>query len=205
MFCRYADDCNVYVRSQQAGERVLASITHYLEEELRLKVNQEKSAVDRPWNRKFLGYGMMGQDRPRLKVADASVQRLEAKLREEFRKARGRNLARFIKELTPILRGWVNYFQLSEMRGNFKDLDGWIRRKLRCILWRQWKKPYTRARNLMKLGVPERNAWKSATNGRGPWWNAGARHMCWACPNRFFAALGLVSLLEQWQRLQGIA
>lgn len=205
VFCRYADDCNVYVQSQQAGERVLSSITHYLEEELKLKVNQEKSAVDRPWNRKFLGYSMTAQDQPRLKVADASVDRLKAKLKERFSMGRGRNLDGFIKELIPILRGWVNYFQLADEQEIFQNLDGWIRRKLRCILWRQWKNPHTRARNMIKLGLSEKHAWKSANNGRGPWWNAGAKHMNFACRNRLFAAHGLVSLTDQLRRLHSTA
>ena len=202
MFCRYADDCNIYVASKRAGERVLASLTQYLEEKLKLQVNQNKSAVDRPWKRKFLGYSMTHHMKPRLKVADASVKRLEGKLRDEFRKGRGRNLGRFIKEITPILHGWVNYFQLAEVKGVFERLDGWIRRKLRCVLWRQWKRPYTRARNLMKRGLKEERAWRSVTNQRGPWWNSGASHMNAVLPKRFFDRLGLVSLLNQLQRLQ---
>lgn len=202
MFCRYADDCNIYVQSRKSGERVLESLTKYLEEALKLKVNLEKSAVDRPWKRKFLGYSLTFHHQPRLKVAASSVERLKGKIREEVRKGRGRNLGGFIRGLTPVLRGWANYFQLAEVKGIFEELDGWLRRKLRCILWRQWKRPFTRARNLMKRGLREERAWKSATNGRGPWWNSGARHMNEAFPKRFFDALGLVSLLGQVQRLQ---
>lgn len=202
LFCRYADDCNVYVQSRQAGERVLKSLTEYLAEVLKLKVNQEKSAVDRPWKRKFLGYSMTFHKQPRLKVAASSVDRLKGKIREQVRKGRGRNLGKFIRELTPILRGWANYFRLAETKGIFEELDGWLRRKLRCILWRQWKRPFTRAKNLMKRGLKEARAWQSATNGRGPWWNSGASHMNEAFPKRFFDAHGLVSLLGQVQRLQ---
>lgn len=202
LFCRYADDCNIYVQTQRAGDRVLESLTHYLQEELRLTVNQEKSAVDRPWKRKFLGYSMTFHQQPRLKVAASSVERLKSKIREEIRKGRGRNLGRVAAILTPILRGWVNYFRLAEVKGIFEDLDGWLRRKMRCILWRQWKRPFTRARNLMKRGLKEERAWWSATNGRGPWWNSGASHMNEAFPKRFFDALGLVSLLNQLRRLQ---
>ncbi|MBF0147385.1 MAG: group II intron reverse transcriptase/maturase, partial [Magnetococcales bacterium] len=117
------------------------------------------------------------------------------------RKGRGRNLGKFIRELTPILRGWANYFRLAETKGIFEELDGWIRRKLRCILWRQWKRPFTRAKNLMKRGLKEARAWQSATNG-GPWWNSGASHMNEAFPKRFFETHGLVSLLGQVQQLQ---
>jgi RNA-directed DNA polymerase len=130
------------------------------------------------------------------------VERLKGAVRERFRGGRGRNIGRFIKEeLAPLLRGWVNYFRLAEAKGVFEELDGWIRRKLRCILWRQWKRSYTRAKNLMKLGLTEERAWRSATNGHGPWWNSGASHMNEACPKKFFDALGLVSLLTQLQQL----
>jgi RNA-directed DNA polymerase len=200
-FCRYADDCNIYVGSRRAGERVLASVTQLLAKRLRLKVNQAKSAVERPWNRKFLGYSMTFHKQPRLKVASASVNRFKSKLKALFRAARGRNLARFIEELRPVLRGWVNYFRLAEVKGVFEELDGWIRRKLRCILWRQWKRTATRARKLVRGGLDEVRAWKSATNGRGPWWNCGASHMHACYPKSYFDRLGLVSLLSQLQRL----
>jgi len=196
-FCRYADDCNIYVRSKRAGERVLASVTQFLAKRLKLKVNQTKSAVERPWKGKFLGYSMTFDKQPRLKIAPASVKRFKSKLKELFRAGRGRNLARFIEELRPALRGWANYFRLAEVKGVFEELDGWIRRKLRCILWRQWKRPYTRAKNLMKRGLDEARAWTSATNGRGPWWNSGASHMNTCYPKSYFDKLGLVSLLNR--------
>lgn len=203
-FCRYADDCNIYVRSKAAGERVLASLSRFLEQKLRLKVNAAKSAVARPWQRKFLGYSMTTHLKPKLKVAEASVERLRGALKEELRRGRGRNLKRLIEEkLTPKLRGWANYFKLAEVKNVFEELDGWMRRKLRCLLWRQWKRSVTRARNLMKRGLDERRAWRSATNGHGPWWNAGASHMNEAFPKRFFDELGLASLLDIRLKLQG--
>jgi RNA-directed DNA polymerase len=201
-FCRYADDCNIYVQSKRAGERVLASVTQFLAKRLKLKVNQTKSAVDRPWNRKFLGYSMTFHKQPRLKVAPASVRRFKSKLKDLFRAGRGRNLAKFITELTPVLRGWVNYFRLAEVKGVFEELDGWIRRKLRCILWRQWKRTFTRAKNLIRRGLDRNRALKSAMNGRGPWWNSGASHMHACYPKGYFDKLGLASLLNQLQRLQ---
>jgi len=204
-FCRYADDCNVYLQSRIAGERVMGSLTRFLDRRLRLKVNAAKSAVDRPRNRKFLGYSTTFHRAPRLKVARASVERLKAKLREIFRTGRGRSLAATVEELTPVLRGWVNYFQLAEVKGVFEELDGWIRRKLRCVLWRQWKRRYTRAKNLMRRGLAEDRAWRSASNGRGPWWNSGASHMNSAFRKSYFDRLGLVSLLDQLQRLQRVA
>jgi RNA-directed DNA polymerase len=200
-FCRYADDCNVYVRTQRSGERVMASITAFLAKRLKLKVNADKSAVGRPWNRKFLGYSMTSHKEPRLKVAPESVKRFKGKLKVLFRQGRGRNLGRFIKEdLVPVLRGWINYFRLARVKVTFEDLDQWIRHRLRCILWRQWKRNFTRARNLMKLGLGEERSWRSATNGHGPWWNSGASHMNQALPKRYFDSCGLVSLLDQFRR-----
>jgi len=202
-FCRYADDCNIYVRSRSAGERVMKSITSFLERRLRLKVNVEKSAVARPWERKFLGYSLTWHRESRLKVAASSVKRLKEKLREIFRRGRGCNLGRLIEaELTPLLRGWMNYFRLAEVKGIFEELDGWIRRKLRCLIWRQWKRTLARAKGLMKRGLDEVQAWKSATNGRGPWWNAGASHMHATFPKSYFDRCGHLSLLEQRLRFQ---
>jgi RNA-directed DNA polymerase len=202
-FCRYADDCNVYVRTRRAGERVMASLSRFLAVKLKLQVNEVKRAVDRPWRRKFLGYSLTWHKRPRLKVAPASLTRFKEKVRVMLRGGRGRNLRRQIQELSPLLHGWVNYFRLAEVKGAFEALDGWLRRKLRCILWRQWKRPLTRARNLMKRGLGEERAWKSATNGRGPWWNSGASHMNEAFPKRFFDEMGLVSLLGYLRLTQG--
>ena len=202
-FCRYADDCNVYVQSRSAGERVLKSLTTFLERRLRLKVNAEKSAVARPWERKFLGYSFTSQHESRLKVAGESVQRLKSKLREIFRRGRGRNLNKLIEgELTPLLRGWINYFRLAEVKGIFEELDSWIRRKLRGLIWRRWKRPFTRAQKLMQRGLKKAQALKSAMNGRGPWWNAGAAHMHAAFPKSYFDRCGLLSLLEQRRRFQ---
>jgi len=201
-FCRYADDCNIYVRSRRAGERVLASVTQFLAKRLRLKVNHTKSAVERPWNRTFSGYSMTFHKHPRLKVALGSVRRFKRKLKAMFRAGRGRHLVRFIAELTPVLRGWVTYFRPAQVKGVFADLDGWIRRRLRCILWRQWQRSFTRAKNLMRRGLDDVRAWRSATNGRGPWWNSGASHMHVCYPQSYFDQIGLVSLLHPLQRLQ---
>src|SRR3989440_4062800 len=202
-FCRYADDCNIYVQSRSAGERVMKSITSFLERRLRLKVNAEKSAVARPWERKFLGYSMTSNREPRLKVARESVKRLKEKLREIFRRGKGRNLAKLIEvELTPLLRGWMNYFRLAEVKGIFDELDSWIRRKLRCLIWRQWKRILARAKGLMRRGLREAQAWESATNGRGPWWNAGASHLHAAFPKSYFDRCELLSLRDHRLRLQ---
>jgi RNA-directed DNA polymerase len=197
-FARYADDCNIYVKSQRAGDRVMQSIREFLEKRLKLKVNPLKSSVDRPWRRKFLGYSMTSETKPRLKVAERSVKRLKEKIREGIRKGRGRNIRRVIEEISTVLRGWFHYFKLAEVRNVFEELDGWLRRKLRSIIWRQWKRVYTRAKNLMKRGLEEARAWQSATNGRGPWWNAGASHMNEAFKKSDFDKMGLVSLLDKF-------
>ena len=201
-FCRYADDCNIYVKSAAAGERVMESITRFLEKRLRLRVNKEKSTVGRPWALKFLGYTMTWHRFPKLKVAFSSVRRARAHIREVVRKGRGRSLSKVIGELTPFLRGWVNYFRLSEVKVSFEELDQWIRRKLRGILWRQWKRPRTRAKKLMERGIERIRAYTSAMNGRGPWWNAGASHMNQAVPTKSFQKQGLLSLIQEHQRLK---
>jgi len=201
-FCRYADDSNIYVRSRQAGERVMASITEFLEKRLRLKVNREKSAVARTWERKFLGYSMTRHKEPRLKVAETSVERLKAKVRSIFREGRGRSLKQVIEELNKLIRGWMQYFRLVEVKRVFEDLDGWVRRKMRCLIWLQWKRRKTRARELIKRGLEETRAWKNAYNGRGSWRNASSSHMHEAFPKSFFDRLGLVSLLDQLRKFQ---
>lgn len=201
-FCRYADDCNIYLFSRRSAERVMTSLTRYLEQHLKLKVNHSKSAVGRPWQRTFLGYSMTFHQKPRLKAAATSVKRLKANLKVLFRQGRGRSLAKTIEDSTPKLRGWIVYFRHVEVKGIFEELDGWIRRKLRCIIWRQWKRTFTRARNLMRRGLSEQRAWSSARNGRGPWWNSGASHMNDAFRKSFFGKMGLISLIDQLHRLQ---
>jgi RNA-directed DNA polymerase len=196
-FCRYADDCNVYVGSRAAGERVMRTLTRFLKEHLRLSVNLTKSAVDRPWNRKFLGFSFTSQRVSRIKAAPQSVERFRDKLRQRFREGRGRDLRRFLEELQPQLRGWAGYFSIAETRGVFDELDQWIRRKLRCMEWRKWKRPRRRLQRLTALGLDRERAQSSAFNGRGPWWNAGASHMNVALPTAYFRKLGLVSLMEE--------
>ncbi len=204
-FCRYADDCNIYVASARAGVGLLHSLTGFLSERLKLKVNVSKSAVARPWQRKFLGYSITWHQKPKLRIAASSVTRLTEKVKALLRGARGRNVAATIQTLNPLLRGWAAYFKLAATKRALEECDGWLRHKLRCVLWRQWKRPYARARNLMKRGLTEERAWRSACNQRGPWWNAGARHMHAAFPKSWFDHLGLVSLLDTVQRLQRIS
>lgn len=194
-FCRYADDCNnIYVQSRRAGERVMASIARFLEKRLRLKLNEEKSTVSRPWNTSYLGYTVTSEKQPRLKPAPNSVKRLKQKLRMKFRQGRGRNLQKVIEDMNPQLRGWCNYFGHSETTRVFEELDWWIRRRYRCMIWRQWKKPRTRMKKLITCGLDEGCASRSAYNGRGPWWNSGATHMNQALRTSYFDTYGLFTL-----------
>ncbi|HET6220301.1 MAG TPA: group II intron reverse transcriptase/maturase [Acidobacteriaceae bacterium] len=204
-FCRYADDCNIYVGSKRAGERVMQAITAFLERRLKLKVNASKSAVARPWERKFLGYSMTWHKKPKLKIAPQSRKRFVEKIRKTMRAVRSCSLQQVIERLNPVLRGWVVYFRLTEVTGLLEELDGWIRHKLRTLLWRQWKRVYRRARSLMKAGLSKERAWPSATNGHGPWWNGGASHMNQAYPKSWFDRMGLVSLLETRQRFPSVS
>jgi len=201
-FCRYADDCNIYVGSRVAGERVMRGVRVFLEEVLHLRVNAVKSAVARPWVRKFLGFSFTVHRETRLRIAPESVRRLIERIRELLRSGRGRSLANTIETLNPVLRGWINYFRLTQVKRVLEELDGWVRRRLRCLLWRQWKRARTRQRKLRSLGLDAERAWRSATNGHGPWWNAGASHMNQALPAAYFSHLGLLSLLREQQRLQ---
>lgn len=200
-FCRYADDCQIYVGSRRAGERVMESVICYLEKTLKLKVNRDKSDVDRPWKRKFLGYTFLSGKRVKIRIAPESVKRLRQKLRQEFRRGRGRRIQSTIHNLNRILRGWYHYFKLSEVKSVYEELDGWIRRKLRNIIWRQWKRRWTRRKELMKRGLSEETAVRSAFNNRGPWWNSGASHMNRAFPISWFKQQGLFSFLEMYLKI----
>jgi group II intron reverse transcriptase/maturase len=202
-FCRYADDCNIYVKSQAAGERVLASVTRFVEQRLKLKVNTAKSAAAAARTRKFLGYSVTGHKEPKLRIAPASRKRLRDKVRKVLKGAGGNSLRRAVVALNPLLRGWAAYFRLSQSARTLAELDQWLRHRLRCLLWRQWKNRYTRAHNLIAAGLPAKHAWCAVSNGRGPWWNSGTQAMNFATPKRFFDRLGLVSLLDTVRRLQG--
>jgi RNA-directed DNA polymerase len=198
-FCRYADDCNVYVSSRRAGERVMQSMTKFVER-LKLKVNRAKSAVARPWKRSFLGFSFTNQHQPRIRIPKETLKQFRQKLKGLFRMGRGRNLGRFTQEdLNPVLRGWLQYFGLAETKGYAEELDGWIRRRLRCVLWRQWKRGHTRYKKLRRRGVEEKRTRASAFNGRGPWWNSGSSHMNDAFRKRYFDKLGLYSLIDGLQ------
>lgn len=201
-FCRYADDCNIYVGSREAGEHLLHDISNYLTKTLKLTLNKKKSAVARPWKRKFLGYSVTQHKQTRLKIAGSSLSRLKEKVRSITTGHNSKSIKRVIEELTPVLRGWISYFRYTAVKGVLEELDSWINRKLRCLLWRQWKRPHTRAKKLMRAGLSEERAWRSATNQRGAWWNSGASHMNQAIKAGMLRKAGLLSLLEQHRQFQ---
>ena len=202
LFCRYADDCNIYVGSQRAGQRFMESVKGFLANRLKLTVNEVKSAVARPSMRKFLGYSVTGKQPAKIRIATPSIQRLKESVRTLCLQGRGRSLSQTIEKLNPILRGWMNYFSLTQSRQPIEELDAWVRRRLRCLLWRQWKRPKTRESKMLAFGLDAQRAWKSSVNGRGPWWNAGAKHMIAVAPPKYFTQLGLVSLVATHQHLQ---
>lgn len=196
-FCRYADDCNIYVRTQRSGERVIDSISRYIEKVLKLKVNQKKSAVARPWKRIFLGFtfikvhGVM-----RIHVPEKSLKRFRSRVKELLHRGRGQNVRRFIREtLNPFLRGWLQYFRLGASKRILREHDFWIRRRMRCLIWRQWKRPVTRVRRLRSLGCSEEQA-RAGWTRRGPWWCAGIPALKQSLDPVFFQKLALFSLLE---------
>lgn len=197
-FARYADDCNIYVKSEKAGHRVMQSVVKFITTRLKLKVNESKSAVDRPWNRKFLGFTFSkGKDPSEIKVHESRIKKLKDKIRGLTKKMRGSNVSRSIQKLImPITRGWTNYFGIAENRKVFEGLDGWIRRKIRAIMWRQWKRARTRMKKLMGLGLTESTARKHAYSSKGPWRMARSYGMHRGLSNEVIEEMGYVSMLK---------
>lgn len=197
-FVRYADDCNIYVKSERAGKRVMEAVVRYLTKDLKLKVNQQKSAVDNPGNRKFLGFTFTtGKEPNRIAVHESRVKRLKDKIRGLTKKMRGSKLTESIrKQLMPITRGWANYFGIAEARSIFGNLDGWIRRKIRGILWRQWKKPRTRCKRLIALGLKEHTAQKTAYSSKGPWRMGKTPGMHKAVSNGVIESMGYIPMAD---------
>jgi RNA-directed DNA polymerase len=193
-FVRYADDANTYVKSKIAGERVLQNITKFISKTLKLKVNETKSAVDRPWNRKILGFTFKQTRKGRNSRAPApkAFERFKDKIRIMTRRSSGRNIEEVVKSLTVYLSGWINYFGFSQISKPFEDLDSWIRRRLRCMLWKQWGR--RRYRELRARGVSQQVAWITSKSGRGFWRLSHSPAVQQALSNEFFAKLGLLSL-----------
>jgi group II intron reverse transcriptase/maturase len=200
-FCRYADDCNIYVASKRAGERVMESLKRFLETKLRLKVNKEKSAVARPRERKFLGLRIVKMKEAIISIAPKSIDRFKKKVREITKRNRGISLLRMVEELNRYTMGWVNYFGIAKAKSLMMDMDSWIRKRLRCFIWKQWKGWGTRVRNLQKTGVGPWLAYGMASGKHGPWKVAGSPAMTKAVPNEYLKKQGYKSLYERYTTL----
>lgn len=195
-FARYADDCTIMVKSKMAGERVMASVARYVSDSLRLTVNPLKSAVDRPWKRTFLGF-TVSRNGKQLQVANKAISKLKDRIRELTRRTRGKRLDVIVAELRKILLGWKAYFGVAEVMSPLRDTDKWIRRKLRCYIWKQWNR--SGYRHLRKRGVSVRNAWNMATSAHGPWRLSRTPALSRALPVRYFTNLGLPQLAPRQQ------
>lgn len=192
-FVRYADDCNIYVRTRAAGLRVMKRTTKYLEKKLKLKVNESKSAVGRPWERKFLGFTISSRT-PKRAIAKESVQRFKTRVREITRRSRGKSLHQVAQELKAYLQGWSHYFGFAEQRTILKQLQAWVHRKLRCLLWKQWGA--ARKKELRKRGVPSKLAAMTASTGHGPWRISKSQALSFALPGKFFDSLGIPRITD---------
>src|SRR6201998_4497965 len=190
-FLRYADDCNIYVSSERAGQRVMESVTRFITHRLKLKVNQAKSAVARPGERKFLGFSFTGEREPRRRIAPKAIARFKEQVREQTRRTRGVSLRQMVKELTTYLRGWLRYFGGCPTPSVVARLETWLRRRLRSVVWKQWKRGRTRFRELRKRGVGKDLAAQTAGSPHGPWRIANSPALAIALPNAYFAQLGL--------------
>lgn len=202
-FCRYADDCNIYVKSERAGKRVMISISEYIEKKLKLRVNKEKSAVDRPWKRKFLGFSFyMTKGKSRIRISPKSMQRFKKKIKEITGRSYSMSMELRIKKLNEIVVGWVNYYgKLADARRLLKGMDEWIRRRLRMCIWKQWKKVKTRYVNLMKLGTSKRKAWEYANTRKGYWRISNSPILNTTLNNQFFEGIKLKSLSAQYLKV----
>jgi len=199
-FVRYADDGNIFVRSKRAGERVMNSVVRFVEGKLKLKVNREKSAVDRPWKRKFLGFSYLSDAKATIRLAPKTLERVKEQIRKTTSRTRSVSLETRIAELNRYLTGWIGYFHIASAKTHCTRLDEWIRSRLRMCLWKQWKTPKTRLRNLRALNVPEWAARKMANSRRGPWEMAHNTNN--ALDTSYWKHQGLKSLLMRYMELR---
>lgn len=201
-FVRYADDCNIYVYTRKAGERVKASVTTFIEETLKLKVNQEKSAVNRPWKRKFLGFSFTPHFKPKVRIAPQSLLRVKQKIRWITSRKRPISLEDRIEELNQYLMGWIGYFALADTPSVVKHLDKWVRRRLRMCLWNQWKLPRTKVKRLIALGTPKGKAYEWGNSRKGYWRISKSPVLHRTLDNRFFESNQLKSLAKRYDSLR---
>src|SRR5450432_3480777 len=195
-FVRYADDCNIYVRSQRAGERVMASIERFLTRRLKLKVNKAKSAVAKPSVRKFLGFSFTRGEQPRRRIAPQAIARFKSRVQELTQRTRGASLGQIVKELSVYLVGWRGYFGFCETPSVLRTLDEWLRRRLRAIAWKQWKHGRARFAELRRRGVGRDLAAQTAGSPHGPWRLSNSPALSLSLPNAYFRLLGLTSIAE---------
>jgi RNA-directed DNA polymerase len=193
-FARYADDSNIYVRSRRAGERVMASITRFITTKLKLKVNEQKSAVARPWERKFLGFSFTWNREPKRRIAPKAVLRFKEKVRELTRRTRGVSVEKMAGELGQYLRGWIGYFGQCQTPSVLQGLEEWTRRRLRSVIWKQWERGLVRFAELRKRGVGKDLAAKTAGSAHGPWRLANSPALAFALPNAYFDSIGIPRL-----------
>ena len=196
-FVRYADDCNLFVRSERAGQRVMESVTRFITQKLKLKVNETKSAVARPQERKFLGFSFSAGPEVKRVIAPKALDRFKRRVREITRRAKGVSMKTTIEELAPYMRGWRSYFGFCETPEVLLSLTRWVRLRLRAALWRQWKTPRRRREALIELGVRTRLASNTAGSGLGPWYLAKAKALSVGLSNAYFKSLGLPSLVDE--------
>jgi RNA-directed DNA polymerase len=196
-FARYADDSNIYVRSRRAGERVMASLTRFITAKLKLKVNQQKSAVARPWERKFLGFSFTSAGAPKRRIAPNAVDRFKERIRELTSRTRGVSMERMAEELARYLRGWIGYFGKCETPSVVERLEKWIRRRLRSAIWKQWKQGSVRFAELRQRGVGYDLAAQTAGCAHGPWRLANSPALAFALPNAYFDSLGIPRLTDR--------
>jgi len=195
-FVRYADDCNIYVDSERAGQRVMESVTHFITHRLKLKVNQAKSAVARPGQRKFLGFSFTGEREPRRRIAPKAIARFKERIREQTRRTRGISLQQMVNdEVTIYLREWLGYFGDCQTPSVLQRLESWLRRRLRSVVWKQWKRGRTRFKELRKRGVSKDLAAQTAGSAHGPWRIANSPALALALPNAYFDSLGLLPMV----------
>jgi RNA-directed DNA polymerase len=193
-FARYADDRNIYVRSRRAGERVMKSAVRFITTRLKLKVNEQKSAVAEPWERKFLGFSFTNAETPKRRIAPKAVVRFKERVRELTSRTRGVSIERMAEELARYLRGWIGYFGNCETPRVLQRLEEWTRRRLRSVIWKQWRRGRTRFAELQKRGVGKALAAKAAGSAHGPWQLANSPALAIALPNAYFSSLGIPPL-----------
>lgn len=194
-FVRYADDCNIYVKSTRAGERVMASITRFITQKLKLKVNQDKSAVDKPSKRKLLGYSFTNEEKPRLRISPKSLKLFKERIREITRRSKSKSLRTMVKELMGQVRGWIGYYRYCQTPTVLIRLDSWIRRRVRCFIWKQWKKFGNRAKELIKRGVRKRMAYAVA-RCPGLWAISKVESLQVSLPNSYIKSIGIIPLMS---------